>query len=333
MKERNQSVDIVKGIGIILMIVGHSYSTDAGGLLLKWIYSFHMPIFFITTGVLAGGKGRNGGVNLKKKVQALLVPYFIYGTLYQLFLAALAILGGAPAVSTILYRIKLVLTLDGSAMWFLPAMFVASMLFSVTQKWRYGQIALAVLSMTIWICGPAVHGFFGCFFRALPGFAFIVVGYNLHSLYITKRKNAVFAAAILIHLAVTFTNMTVDLAYHTIGNPLWYIIESIIGAFVVYQFVLRLNAKHFKAVALIGRYSVVFLCLHGLVIQGIRLLDYKTLQVFSRLGWAEGPALAFVVTVIIYVFIPCVCKYMGWSFGIKGKADKKECGDAELLSK
>ena len=36
-------IDMVKGLGIILMVIGH---TGAPDLLVKVIYGFHMPMFF-----------------------------------------------------------------------------------------------------------------------------------------------------------------------------------------------------------------------------------------------------------------------------------------------
>lgn len=39
---RKRWIDIAKGIGIILMVIGHA---DAPRLLKNWIYGFHMPLF------------------------------------------------------------------------------------------------------------------------------------------------------------------------------------------------------------------------------------------------------------------------------------------------
>ena len=44
---RDQTLDIVKGIGIILMVMGHS---GAPACLHDIIYTFHMPLFFIASG-------------------------------------------------------------------------------------------------------------------------------------------------------------------------------------------------------------------------------------------------------------------------------------------
>ncbi len=47
-KERNIAFDILKGIGILLMIIGHSI--DRRSIWFHLIYTFHMPLFFIVAG-------------------------------------------------------------------------------------------------------------------------------------------------------------------------------------------------------------------------------------------------------------------------------------------
>lgn len=48
MKQRNETVDIAKGLGIVLVILGHLVVGD--GLVSKWIFSFHMPLFYFLSG-------------------------------------------------------------------------------------------------------------------------------------------------------------------------------------------------------------------------------------------------------------------------------------------
>ncbi len=45
---RIEAFDILKGIGIILMIVAHTYGPDS--VIWNFIYAFHLPLFFIVTG-------------------------------------------------------------------------------------------------------------------------------------------------------------------------------------------------------------------------------------------------------------------------------------------
>ena len=51
MKERHLDyIDMVKGVGIILVVLGHS--TYISEQALTWLASFHMPLFFIVSGLL-----------------------------------------------------------------------------------------------------------------------------------------------------------------------------------------------------------------------------------------------------------------------------------------
>ena len=43
---RNETIDIMKGIGIILVIIGHMQDSFC---IHKFIFSFHMPLFLLAT--------------------------------------------------------------------------------------------------------------------------------------------------------------------------------------------------------------------------------------------------------------------------------------------
>lgn len=53
-KDRLDFIDICKGLGILLVILGHIYEPNSRvGI---WIYSFHMPLFLIVSGILLNYK-------------------------------------------------------------------------------------------------------------------------------------------------------------------------------------------------------------------------------------------------------------------------------------
>lgn len=71
-------IDIAKGFSIMLMVFGHTYSTSGTNYIITWIYSFHMPLFFLTTGILYGLKARNQGElswNFQHKFRTLRLRY------------------------------------------------------------------------------------------------------------------------------------------------------------------------------------------------------------------------------------------------------------------
>lgn len=74
MSKRMNSVDIAKGIAIILVVLGHTINVSfAGSLPIGIIYSFHMPLFFIAAGLFYKEKSICSIV--KAGAKRLLVPY------------------------------------------------------------------------------------------------------------------------------------------------------------------------------------------------------------------------------------------------------------------
>lgn len=71
-------IDRVKGIGIILVVLGHMF-----GLLGKGIYLFHMPLFFVLSGYLFSGK-RDPLDFVGRKLVHLGVPYLAFLILFNI---------------------------------------------------------------------------------------------------------------------------------------------------------------------------------------------------------------------------------------------------------
>ena len=74
--------NIIKGIGIIAVVVGHSHCPV---YLHDIIYSFHMPLFFILSGFLFKEKYFNQKRTfLKKKIYSLYIPYVTWTIIFIL---------------------------------------------------------------------------------------------------------------------------------------------------------------------------------------------------------------------------------------------------------
>ena len=85
MKERDITIDILKGIGITLMVVGHS---GCPKLLESIIYSFHMPLFFLASGYFFKEDYICSFQAVKRyshtKFVKLYIPYLKYSVLFLL---------------------------------------------------------------------------------------------------------------------------------------------------------------------------------------------------------------------------------------------------------
>ena len=78
-KDRLLWADVMKGIGIISVVIGHVY----GGGIHKLIFSYHMPLFFFIGGYFFKPNG-SLFYYFKKQSKSLLVPYLSFLTLIYL---------------------------------------------------------------------------------------------------------------------------------------------------------------------------------------------------------------------------------------------------------
>lgn len=71
--KRDTTISICKGIAIILMVIAHA---EAPGWLCKFIFEFHMPLFFITAGYFFSLKYLNDEATfVKKRIKGLYIPF------------------------------------------------------------------------------------------------------------------------------------------------------------------------------------------------------------------------------------------------------------------
>lgn len=78
--QRDTSFDIAKGIAIILMVIGHSGTTD---YIKSFIYLFHLPAFYFISGYFFNDKYVNDKITYaKRKLNQLYKPFIIYGIIF-----------------------------------------------------------------------------------------------------------------------------------------------------------------------------------------------------------------------------------------------------------
>ena len=71
--KRDTTISIAKGIAIILMVIAHA---EAPGWLCKFIFEFHMPLFFITAGYFFSTKYLHDEATfVKKRIKGLYIPF------------------------------------------------------------------------------------------------------------------------------------------------------------------------------------------------------------------------------------------------------------------
>ena len=83
-KRRIEYIDIAKGIGIVLVVAGHLL--DKENRLYAYIYSFHMPLFFVLSGFLLELDRQSSDFsNFIRMQKKLMRQYFMYSAVFWLF--------------------------------------------------------------------------------------------------------------------------------------------------------------------------------------------------------------------------------------------------------
>ena len=123
-------IDACRGIGILLVVLGH-----CDFFFNKYIYGFHMPLFFMLTGYL-WKKESSFVCAIKKYFLRYIIPYFILCTINGVINCFIFAINGND-LSRILYFFVGIIYSRGSSqwmpncspLWFLTALFVALVVF------------------------------------------------------------------------------------------------------------------------------------------------------------------------------------------------------------
>lgn len=91
-QNRLKFIDIAKGLAILCVVLGHVLAYDIYGFkyvwnnspLLKFIYSFHMPLFFLLSGLVYSSPTEGIYKDMYKRCRTLIFPFIIVGALYSI---------------------------------------------------------------------------------------------------------------------------------------------------------------------------------------------------------------------------------------------------------
>ncbi|MBN2716748.1 MAG: acyltransferase family protein [Deltaproteobacteria bacterium] len=126
MKNRNELLDVAKGIGILLVVFGHnSILCPSPSKAFAMVFSFHMPLFFFLSGVLFNPTKPFGNV-LVSKCDSLIKPYLTTTVIVGLEYVLLRGDNLFGYIRDIAYGVGD--TLVWISLWFLPHLFLVTVL-------------------------------------------------------------------------------------------------------------------------------------------------------------------------------------------------------------
>ena len=267
---------MAKGIGIILVVLGHCF--NKGTPIHNWIFSFHMPLFFIVSGFCFHmEKYPEFNILLRKKFSRLIVPFikfWLFALVVSLLIPYMRKGITLNTVLTVLYT-GWPGPIHIGSIWFLLSLFICMCVFWILKEieskfnLKYFVVVVIILS-----------GLLGCviswlksqlydtgriteeFHSFLPGnrlpltidatftaIVFFYIGFLLKKKELLILNTNHYLVKIVIGIGISiivslFLNSRVNLHGCTFGNCLYFYLAALAGSFVVIMFSLNICKKN-----------------------------------------------------------------------------------------
>ena len=275
-QKRLDYLDMAKGIGIFLVILGHIEYIQEDTL--KWLSSFHMPLFFVVGGILVylrRDTGRPAFETIGSRIRGVLTPYLSFSLMLLAMNTITSIRNPETLSGTALAR-QYLDTFTGYGvhiLWFLPAYFIAGAVFALLQGMREWKRNLAIILLALgayglsaglgldqyvtWKC--SLGGYIGydlliTMLRGLLALPFLLMGW-----YLAKIPKGWFTILLIPGSLLALRSPVFDLHYLYM-HPVHYLNAFLCCAGII-SLVKALPVN--RVLCWLGRNSLVIMCTHA----------------------------------------------------------------------
>lgn len=334
-QKRIEWIDLAKGIGMILVMLGHAKMPSYLG---KFIYSFHMPLFFFLSGCVFSDKNIATGKFILKKFKSIIIPYIFFSAIYIAIDIIMEFLNKSLNFDFVLNELNLYFVVTREhAIWFLPCLFFVEVLFFFIYKVsRKNYIFICCVTVVLLTFGIMYKKFIGTNLPynlnlVLIAFPFFALGYLLKKIKFYQERLAFNFSSLAIIIVLLIFNIITDyfnIKYfepHYVGiwqneycNFILFYLSAFFGIFATITFS-KVFENKFNAIKYIGRNSIIYLGFHQVfffvcrsLIQKLNLPEYV-----NYLIWI----VTIILTIIVLSFINKIIINSPFKFLI-GKFDK-----------
>ncbi len=312
--QRIAYIDIARGIGILLVVLGHSDLALVSPYLHQIIYSFHIPLFFFLSGIFFD-PGIAPGLFLKKRFRAILQPYLF--VIFLIFLASVSFTN--MGISTALGRFTKSMYASTEyiwwiPLWFLPCLFATSLfayvvyrifLPKIENRYLRWVVLLVILAGGVYFVGvfyPFTVPLFGKAYElyGLPynldvvlisGF-FFMLGAEIKRLPLDKvfgNKGLLLLTGMGLLVLNAFFSQRMDLAVRIYNSFLINTLEALLGiafTLALSKQIESTNTSFASAMAYIGQTSLFILIFHAPIQEYLggkiyAMINFPAISIFS----------------------------------------------------
>lgn len=316
---RDRSIDILKGFGIILMVLGH---IGFGDPFSQFCASFYMPLFYVISGYLLNDK-RSAGRFILKKAKTLMIPYYVFGS-------AGMVLSYFLQHDTFMERLynfflfpSATIMSSAGAVWFLMSLFISESIYYLFFKFLKNKHLTAIPCVILCVILTVVPNYFD----VLLPFTLNTVGISLVYIHFgfllrlfaekNKQKNALTLGPLLIAVLLVahfvlcfFANGKTNYRLAQFDKSmLLYLFISMIAIIGYWNLSKKLKQPRLLLDYLnfVGKNSIVYLVTNQILIRIYKQLfsSYMYSKELPRMIIATGACIIFVLLAehaLVYVF-------------------------------
>lgn len=318
MRSRKKEYDMLRAFGLALMVLQHQgWGGILGPYTTSYIMSFHMPLFFIISGMLHSYHSIKETITLR--VKSLLIPYFIWAGIYCVLDVAFPELNNIE--SNVLIDLKIILffpTMDyipiNPSIWFLYSMFIVELLFAIILSLRFPLkmkllilLGAGILGMTIANKTDIVLPF--ALGSAFAGLTFKTIGYIISKQGMVTRIDKMiypiaflFLGIVLAALNAVWHRSWCDMRQAQFCNIVLYLSSAVLstnGWLITFKLLKdKVKDSLISCWCTFGQCGVVAVCINEFLL--------RTTNIMARRIGVDSGLSTYKVLQFIFVFTVCV---------------------------
>lgn len=321
-------LDMARGIGMLLVVMGHVEYINLG--LRQFITVFHMPLFFLISGILIWERQEEKTdyrVLIKKKLCSIMIPYAVFSMLSFIMETTRIVIKGLNEWDIVLRQLFQSLCLQGvSTLWFLPALCMSEFVFVGLRKKTSHRSTCIITGILIIGCSilnrfekefyqlhneslgcNIFHEVSSMIIRNLFCVGFLCIGYYLGKVLFSRWKKSkwnLLYVCIFAGMAVLLIKVAgiADLRYMVYSSLVLYIPGAVAGGLMILTGCRLLSELRVWRISDIlkyfGKNSLIIMVTH----MDFRVL-YISILISSRFQMMLPFKAGFSICVVILVFI------------------------------
>ena len=334
MAKHIESIDVLKGITIILVVIGHAVqgvvssqhltlNTEYSSIFIlkQIIYGFHMPLFFIIAGLFINSWiKRSFKEAILQKIFRLMVPYFIWSAITAI---AMQFANNYTNNGLGINEFLLSPIVPFSQYWFLYVLFFIHIIYYVLVNIRIcnGKLLFLLVSIIAYLLNPLINNIW-IFDNLCRYMVFFSIGsYILDFIDLRQFKSNKIILPTIVFLLINIIYVSILYTDNYMLNYYFWFITSIVGSgfifLISYYSINKINLIK-NILCFFGKKSMEVYCLHLLILAGIRIFLLKFLKIeelWSIVVLSGG--ITLVVCYIVFSKMPYKSIKLKLLFGIK----------------